>query len=63
MAERDTRKRQVRCLNCFDRFAPPKGVDRMACPKCGIEWRLTWSSSDSVKIRGPVWSKVKSEAI
>lgn len=59
MAGKDLRKGRVRCLNCFERFEPPSGSERMACPHCGTEWRLTWSSPSSVKIRGPVWSKLK----
>lgn len=58
MAGKESRKRQVRCLNCFERFAPPPGANTMACPHCKTEWRLTWSSGESVKIRGPVWSKL-----
>ena len=54
------RKGQVRCLNCFERFAPQDMQEQTKCPKCNIEWRLTWSSPTSVKIRGPVWSKLNS---
>ncbi len=59
MAGKEERKRQVRCLNCFQRFAPSQGTDVMACPHCNTEWRLTWSGPDSVKIRGPVWSRLQ----
>ncbi len=27
----------------------------------GMEWRLSWTSRTNVKIRDPVWSKVKAE--
>jgi predicted RNA-binding Zn-ribbon protein involved in translation (DUF1610 family) len=59
MASREGRKGQVRCLNCFERFAPLEGASQAACPKCGIEWRLAWTSPISVKIRGPVWTQMK----
>lgn len=61
MSDRESRKRQVRCLNCFQRFSPSKGVERTSCPHCGTQWRLTWSSEDSVKIRGPVWSALRGQ--
>ncbi|MDY7037381.1 MAG: hypothetical protein SV375_14595 [Thermodesulfobacteriota bacterium] len=59
MAKRDKRKGQVRCLNCFERFAPSEGASQAICPQCRIEWRLVWSSPASVKIRGPVWDKMR----
>jgi predicted RNA-binding Zn-ribbon protein involved in translation (DUF1610 family) len=61
MARLDSRKEQLRCLNCFERFAPTEGATQIACPKCKMEWRLAWTSSTSVKIRGPVWSKAKAQ--
>jgi predicted RNA-binding Zn-ribbon protein involved in translation (DUF1610 family) len=61
MARKDSRKGKVRCLNCFERFTPPAGAERSACPNCGVEWRLTWSSPTAVKVRGPVWAKLKGQ--
>jgi len=55
----DKRKSQLRCLNCFTRFEPAEKATEVKCPKCEMEWRITWPANDSVKIRGPVWSTVK----
>lgn len=63
MRQKGSGKERVRCLNCFERFAPPKGASQATCPKCQMEWRLTWSSPTSVKVRGPVWAKVKGRSI
>ena len=51
-------KGQVRCLNCFERFEPAYAEEKAKCPNCKMEWRLTWSSPTSVKVRGPVWQMV-----
>jgi hypothetical protein len=46
----------VRCLQCFERISFPSGAETAACPKCGFEWRLSWSMGpDFPRIRGPVW--------
>jgi predicted RNA-binding Zn-ribbon protein involved in translation (DUF1610 family) len=59
MAEKKTtRGGEVRCLNCFERIFPPAGAERFACPKCKMEWRISWASADVPKIRGPVWEKM-----
>jgi len=55
MIKKNNNKRQIRCLNCLERFAPLVGASTTVCPKCKIEWRLTWLSNTSVKVRGPVW--------
>ena len=44
-----------RCLNCFERISPPKGVKTYKCPHCGFEWRIFWLWPDFPRIRGPVW--------
>lgn len=44
-----------RCLNCFVRTSPPRGVKTYKCPNCGFEWRISWPSPDMPRIRGPVW--------
>ncbi len=59
MKKKNIHKGQVRCLNCFERFAPPQGKATAKCPHCDLEWRITWSSPDSVKVRGPVWQMIK----
>ncbi len=46
---------EVRCLTCFTRFRPKIGAERTKCPKCGIEWRLSWPYPKTAKVRGPVW--------
>lgn len=52
-------KGQVRCLNCFTRFTPELNAVKASCPECGTEWRVVWSSPNFVKVRGPVWDKLK----
>lgn len=44
-----------RCLNCFTRISPPKGVTTYKCPSCGFEWRVSWPRPNLPRIRGPVW--------
>jgi hypothetical protein len=48
---------EVRCLACFARFWPKMGTDRATCPKCGMEWRISWPFPRTAKVRGPVWEK------
>ncbi|MFH1422345.1 MAG: hypothetical protein ABIH42_06490 [Planctomycetota bacterium] len=55
------REGQVRCLNCLSRFSVPQGVDKIVCPKCKMEWRISWYGEEDAKIRGPVWDKVKNK--
>lgn len=45
---------EVRCLNCFERFRPPPGSEKAACPACGWEWYISWAGK-LAKIRKPVW--------
>jgi len=45
---------EVRCLNCFGRFWPPAGAEKVACPTCGWEWYISWAGK-LPKIRKPVW--------
>ena len=51
-----------RCLNCFARNSPPKGAKTYKCPHCGFEWRVSWSSPNLPRIRGPVWEVNKALA-
>jgi hypothetical protein len=46
---------EVRCLACFTRFRPKQGDEEAKCPKCEIEWRISWPYPKTAKIRGPVW--------
>ena len=50
-----SREGEVRCLNCFARIRPQQRVEQASCPKCGIEWRISWPFPGMAKIRGPVW--------
>jgi hypothetical protein len=50
----------VRCLNCFERFRPPARAERATCPKCAVEWRISYPYPGNPKIRGPVWEKYPS---
>lgn len=56
---------QVRCMNCLERIAPPKGAKTCVCPHCGFEWRISWLWPDVPRIRGPVWdvNRQKTEEI
>ena len=58
---------QVRCHNpsCLGRLQPEPGADRVKCPVCGMEFRVTWIKSGLPRIRGPVWDvniKIAEEA-
>lgn len=53
------REGQVRCLNCLERFDVTAGAEKVACPNCKIEWRISWYGDRDAKIRGPVWEKAK----
>ena len=55
--KRSPRDGEMRCLNCFTRFRPAPRAERAACPKCKIEWRISWADPKFSKIRGPVWDK------
>ncbi|HUT77736.1 MAG TPA: hypothetical protein VM285_08630 [Polyangia bacterium] len=55
--EAASRDGEVRCLQCFARFRPGAGADRATCPKCAVEWRISWPYPKTAKIRGPVWDK------
>lgn len=48
---------KVRCLNCRKRFTVSAGVERHACPNCGMEWRISWFGPNP-KVRGPVWDRM-----
>jgi hypothetical protein len=62
MSDASIRKSQIRCLNCFERHFPEYPSTDYKCGKCGMEWRLTWTSRENVKVRGPVWTKVEEMA-
>jgi len=53
-AKKRERIGEVRCLNCFARFWPARGVGEAACPECGWRWHISWSG-ELAKIRKPVW--------
>ena len=48
---------KVRCHNpsCMDRLEPQPGAEQIACPRCGMTYRLFWVSPTLPRIRGPVW--------
>ena len=46
---------EVRCHACFTRFRPKPGATQAKCPKCEIEWRISWPYPKTAKVRGPVW--------
>ncbi len=48
---------KVRCHNpsCMDRLTPSPGSKEIACPACGMTYRLFWVTPELPRIRGPVW--------
>ena len=44
-------EQKVRCLNCFVRIPVPPRVEKITCPKCGVEYVITWRGSQA-KIAG-----------
>ncbi|NIN67557.1 MAG: hypothetical protein GTO63_23205 [Anaerolineae bacterium] len=54
-----SRMGQVRCLNCFERVTVPPRAEKIACPACGWEWRISWVNPDLPKVRGPLWERMK----
>jgi len=50
---------EVRCLNCFERLRVPPKADRITCPHCGWEWRISWVNPQLPKVRGPMWERMK----
>ncbi len=46
---------EVRCMACAARFRPEAEAEQAACPKCGIQWRISWPYPKIAKVRGPVW--------
>ena len=61
MAKKADRNLQLRCLNCLERFTVKKDADKTVCPKCRMEWRISWHHDGMAKIRGPVWNKIKKQ--
>ncbi len=51
---------EVRCLNCLHRCKVPPKADRIKCPECGWEWRVSWVNPQFAKVRGPMWDKMES---
>jgi hypothetical protein len=48
---------KVRCHNpsCMGRMEPSPGSQQIACPTCGMAYRLFWVTPELPRIRGPVW--------
>lgn len=48
---------KVRCHNpsCMGRLEPTPGSQQIACPTCGMTYRLFWVTPELPRIRGPVW--------
>ena len=59
MPSKKDRMGQVRCLKCFTRFRPLLNTEKVTCPECGMEWRISWTYPKLARIRGPVWEKLK----
>jgi tRNA(Ile2) C34 agmatinyltransferase TiaS len=59
---------KFRCHNpsCMGRLQPSAGEKHVKCPKCGMEFRVSWIQPDFPRIRGPVWDvnrKIAREAL
>lgn len=50
---------EVRCLNCFERVRVPPMAEKIICPSCGWEWRISWVNPKLPKVRGPMWDKMR----
>ena len=50
---------KFRCHNpgCMERLQPETGQKHVKCPKCRMEFRVSWIRPDFPRIRGPVWEK------
>jgi len=48
---------KIRCHNpsCMGRMEPAPGSQQIACPTCGMAYRLFWVTPELPRIRGPVW--------
>lgn len=48
---------KIRCHNpsCMGRMEPTPGSQQIACPTCGMAYRLFWVTPELPRIRGPVW--------
>ena len=44
--------REVRCLNCLNRFQVEPKSDVATCPHCDIKYRISWLTPNQPKIRG-----------
>ena len=45
---------KCRCLNCLERFQIPPDAKVATCPRCKIEYRISWPWPGQPKIRGLV---------
>jgi len=59
---------KFRCHNptCMGRLEPKPGDDTIACPVCGMQFRVSWVKKGFPRIRGPVWDvnrKLAEEAL
>jgi predicted RNA-binding Zn-ribbon protein involved in translation (DUF1610 family) len=59
---------KFRCFNpsCMARITVEPGATTCKCPKCGLEYRVSWVRPDFPRIRGPVWDanrKIAQEAV
>ena len=59
---------KFRCHNptCMGRLEPKPGDKTIACPVCGMQFRVSWVKKGFPRIRGPVWEvnkKLAEEAL
>ena len=43
-------EQKVRCLNCFMRIPVPPRAEKITCPKCKVEYVITWRGGSQAKI-------------
>lgn len=48
---------KFRCHNpsCMARITVPSGATHCKCPRCDLEFRVSWIRPGFPRIRGPVW--------
>ena len=59
---------KFRCHNptCMGRLQPEAGADKVKCPVCSLEFRVSWVKEGFPRIRGPVWDvnrKIAQDAV
>jgi len=64
--DKSTMEQKVRCLNCFMRIPVPLKAERLTCPKCEVEYVITWRGPQAkivatAKSPCPGWTQKEGE--